>query len=819
MQWGGAGADTYLYTPALSAVVISREFDSGGAEDGATDTIDLRGLAQTAPNAYGNSIRYQQSAEYIQRGSVRDVVLSFLPIRTLFGETEYSAVQTLTIRDIDNAQGPHYLIKADNNQAYDLAVYVDKLQGVVLQEVVLQGTSGQDTLQATDPQASLVLGLGGNDTLSGRTGITDTLNGGAGDDLYLVGNVAPSIQLDAGFGHDAVQSGTSSNQAPGAFTVKLAANYRAADAQLSLVNDDQFKPSRWVLSFAGSSDQIDFLGRSNFGPPSLAHQDLPGQIGGLTAIPDRIEFGDGTVWTHDDILTRSKQAAQTGVFVAGSSGADTLVGASTGAHAYRGLGGNDTFLLGAGNSLALGGQGNDHYVLQPGWGTDVGQHITQTNGWALGSRYTAIKVDAGAGPMLINDEGGSDVLSFADATTAKDLTLSISGSGLLITHQDGRQIALTNAIDDWRQVSNQLIEQLSFADGSSLDVKGWLNGKLVGTAGADLLDGDYGNDTLLGLAGDDTLQGGFGNDWLEGGAGNDLLIDNGSFVLDPVNYGGVGQPRAAGSDTFVFNAGFGQDTIMASPMVADSDTLVFGAGIALKDLRKVDGNGGHGVKISVAGTNDSVQVNYGSVGAAVYPITMVKLDGQPDMSWTEFLNKLVPPEPPKPVDLTLNGTAGKDKLTGGAGNDTLTGLAGNDTLAGGLGNDKLIGGKGNDTYLFNRGDGKDTIVDTDSTWFNADLLKVGSAKSNQLWLTKSGNNLDIGIIGTQDHVVIQDWYKGSANQVEKITALGDNKSLSASKVNALVTAMAKFAAPADGVTTLPASTQTALTKILASSWA
>jgi hypothetical protein len=119
----------------------------------------------------------------------------------------------------------------------------------------------------------------------------------------------------------------------------------------------------------------------------------------------------------------------------------------------------------------------------------------------------------------------------------------------------------------------------------------------------------------------------------------------------------------------------------------------------------------------------------------------------------------------------------------------------------------------------NRGDGKDTIVDTDSTWFNADLLKVGSAKSNQLWLTKSGNNLDIGIIGTQDHVVIQDWYKGSANQVEKITALGDNKSLSASKVNALVTAMAKFAAPADGVTTLPASTQTALTKILASSWA
>jgi hypothetical protein len=67
--------------------------------------------------------------------------------------------------------------------------------------------------------------------------------------------------------------------------------------------------------------------------------------------------------------------------------------------------------------------------------------------------------------------------------------------------------------------------------------------------------------------------------------------------------------------------------------------------------------------------------------------------------------------------------------------------------------------------------------------------------------------------------VIQDWYLSSNNRVEKITALGDNKSLSASKVNALVTAMAKFSAPGEGVTALPAATQTSLTKILASSWA
>jgi Ca2+-binding RTX toxin-like protein len=176
-------------------------------------------------------------------------------------------------------------------------------------------------------------------------------------------------------------------------------------------------------------------------------------------------------------------------------------------------------------------------------------------------------------------------------------------------------------------------------------------------------------------------------------------------------------------------------------------------------------------------------------------------------------------EAAKPVSLNLTGTSGKDTLTGGGGDDTLTGLGGNDVLAGGKGKDLLVGGKGNDTYLFNRGDGQDTIVDTDSTWFNADLLKVGDAKSNQLWLTRSGYNLDISIIGTTDKVTVQDWFKGSANQVEKITAGGDNKSLSAAKVNALVNAMASFTPSAMGQSTLPANTPVAITKLIATSWA
>jgi hypothetical protein len=86
-----------------------------------------------------------------------------------------------------------------------------------------------------------------------------------------------------------------------------------------------------------------------------------------------------------------------------------------------------------------------------------------------------------------------------------------------------------------------------------------------------------------------------------------------------------------------------------------------------------------------------------------------------------------------------------------------------------------------------------------------------------LWLTKGGTDLSIQILGTQDKVTVQNWFAGSANQVEKITA-SDGKSLSASKVNALVNAMASFKPPADAAS-LPADTPAAVTKLVTSSWA
>jgi len=318
--------------------------------------------------------------------------------------------------------------------------------------------------------------------------------------------------------------------------------------------------------------------------------------------------------------------------------------------------------------------------------------------------------------------------------------------------------------------------------------------ELVGGAGNDSLSTSYaggrsiiggaGNDTLRSLDGSDTLLGGADKDVLWGGAGNDVLQGD------------------AGADAYVILRGDGNDTIRADDQdVIDlTRTNVLRSQVSIGKLGETAANA---VVLTITNPNgvaDTLTLeNAGQWGG----LQVLFADGS-NLAGSSILAA------------ATSGTAKADKLNGTDGNDTLNGLAGNDTLAGGKGKDSLIGGKGNDTYLFNRGDGQDTIVDTDSTLFNSDLLKLGGATSKQLWLTKTGKDLGIQILGTQDKVTVQNWFAGSSNQVEKITA-SDGKSLSASKVQALVNAMASFTPPADAAS-LPANTPAAVTKLIASSW-
>jgi Ca2+-binding RTX toxin-like protein len=138
---------------------------------------------------------------------------------------------------------------------------------------------------------------------------------------------------------------------------------------------------------------------------------------------------------------------------------------------------------------------------------------------------------------------------------------------------------------------------------------------------------------------------------------------------------------------------------------------------------------------------------------------------------------------------TLTGTSGNDSLFGFAGNDLLNGNGGNDTFVGGTGNDTLNGGSGNDTYIFYRGDGADVVTETGAT----DIVQFGQTISDQqLWFAQQGNNLVASLIGTTDKITVQNWYSGSANQIETF-ATPDGLKLD-TQIAQLVSAMATYSA-------------------------
>ncbi|WP_320055887.1 hypothetical protein [Desulfuromonas thiophila] len=69
----------------------------------------------------------------------------------------------------------------------------------------------------------------------------------------------------------------------------------------------------------------------------------------------------------------------------------------------------------------------------------------------------------------------------------------------------------------------------------------------------------------------------------------------------------------------------------------------------------------------------------------------------------------------KESDPLLPGTSNNDHLYGMGGNDTLDGKGGDDWLEGGKGQDTLNGGAGDDVYVYAPGDGKDIIIDTETS--------------------------------------------------------------------------------------------------------
>ncbi|MQS40588.1 hypothetical protein FFY77_02410 [Xanthomonas translucens pv. translucens] len=130
-------------------------------------------------------------------------------------------------------------------------------------------------------------------------------------------------------------------------------------------------------------------------------------------------------------------------------------------------------------------------------------------------------------------------------------------------------------------------------------------------------------------------------------------------------------------------------------------------------------------------------------------------------------------------------------MEGGAGDDTLSVAAGaqNSVLAGGTGNDTLTGSYNSDTYLFNKGDGRDTVVETSTYSGATDRIVFDKELAvDDTFFSRSGDDLSIAIRGSDDQLTVSGWFASSSSQVEYLQF--KDKTVASSEVAALIAAMA-----------------------------
>ncbi len=313
-----------------------------------------------------------------------------------------------------------------------------------------------------------------------------------------------------------------------------------------------------------------------------------------------------------------------------------------------------------------------------------------------------------------------DTLQFATGVTAAQVAFTRSGNDLVLTWNSGADRAtITNQF-----VSNGTfgsswtdIEQFKFSDGTTLSAVDAANRVIA----------------ALSTSAADTINGSFYAERFDGGAGNDTL-----------NGGG-------GGDTYVFKAGMGQDTINESvPDVYTNqpDTVEFAAGIARTSV----------VFSRPSGTSDLVA----TVGTDKITIKNQFLNSNSKVEFFKFADgSIVAAAQAELFATTAQATSG---------NDTITGTNGDDIIDGGAGNDTIAGGQGNDTFVFGRGSGQDTINDNTAypgTNSFADKMAFGSdVRPTDLVLSRSGDNLVVGISGTTDQVTIVDQFKTTRQSVD-----------------------------------------------------
>ncbi|EGW22066.1 calcium-binding protein [Methylobacter tundripaludum] len=492
-------------------------------------------------------------------------------------------------------------------------------------------------------------------------------------------------------------------------------------------------------------------------------------LGSINPLNIQISYDGTPNLTGEDTTTRT---GYTDDLLIGDANGNTLLGQS-GNDILLGEGGDDTLNGGTGNDTLIGGQGNDTYIYTQGDGFDTlldsdGQGSIIYNDITLsgGSQYGDARVHRDANKRLYVDVGQGLVIdgnimikdyqsgnlnltmTGAVAETNPQTTLDIVGD--LASLNTGAD-ALGNIKTDPSQAEANRKDTLYDSPGNDRILSGGGNDIITALRGGnDLIEAGAGQDKVNGGAGNDVIIGGADNDILAGGANDDRLYANAQIsVADAIAAGnsqtgsglkGEWLAGESGDDTLI--GGVGNDVLTGG---GGNDLLIGGAG---DDDISGDANYvASDLNWTISTTNGVRQYSpvVGDMTPADAGADVIYAGAGNDYVWAGQGNDVLFGEDGND---SLNGQEGNDTLMGGAGNDIIGGQQGDDILIGGIGNDTLIGGTGQDTYIFNRGDGRDTVIDTEK---DSNLIFGEGISADDITLRLGSLALDLGN-GDQVHI-------------------------------------------------------------------
>ena len=438
------------------------------------------------------------------------------------------------------------------------------------------GSAHADTLTGRNGTANIIEGAGGSDILDGGTG-NNTLSYQSsnarvdvdlreGQDETIDGTLETLIMKSSG-GHasgdkviyDTFQNITGSRHGDiltgnsGVNTLKGGAGN---DTLKGEAGDDILEggPGSDTLDGGEDDDTATYAGAAEGVTVNLA-----GGSGRGDAAGDRFTSIEKYVGSaHDDTFISGEDADE----IDGSTGGDTVSYDESQEGVTVNLGTSLQSSVDTVNPEGSYARGDDLTGIENVIGSDHGDTLTGNNGNNM--------LQGGKGNDSLRGNGGNDTFKFASGdgsdeildfnagdkidltaytsvASIDDLDIASAGGGsdTTIDLPGGARIRLDNFSDDLG--ADDFIFYSSIINGTSGSntLKGDRRGNEINAdAGNDNVFGNAGNDVLNGGAGDDTLYGGADNDTLNGGAGDDLL-DGGP-----------------GADTFVFAPGNGDDTIM-----------------------------------------------------------------------------------------------------------------------------------------------------------------------------------------------------------------------------------------------------------------